>query len=222
MDLSNDDEQSGGDAEGDELDWIENLFGTEFADNLTGNDDDNLLLSFEGNDTVDGGAGADTIWAGNGADTVFGGNGGDSDIFDLGRMASSPYTRFDRDNATDTVIAAASFAENGTVTVFRYSDGQDGTTGTIAIDLIDLSDAFDFDFSVDADTPAEQLSNAFSVVEVGRSAQIRDADGNTWFILHEESNGTDWYARPEFVFVTVGDYTLEWDIANGATEWELV
>jgi Ca2+-binding RTX toxin-like protein len=60
---------SGGDAQGDTLQSIENLLGSAFADTLTGN---------AGNNTITGGGGADTISGGLGADTLNGGAGGDS------------------------------------------------------------------------------------------------------------------------------------------------
>lgn len=59
---------SGGDAEGDELDTIENVIGSAFDDTLTGNDSDNVL---------EGGAGNDLLNGGNGNDTLIGGLGND-------------------------------------------------------------------------------------------------------------------------------------------------
>ena len=51
---------SGGDAEGDTLDSIENLSGSGHDDTLTGNAGNNVLEGGDGADTLDGGAGIDT------------------------------------------------------------------------------------------------------------------------------------------------------------------
>ncbi|MCV2891401.1 CHRD domain-containing protein [Ruegeria aquimaris] len=55
-----DDLAAGGDAAGDELRNFVNIVGSLFADNLTGNAQDNRLRGDEGNDVLDGGEGIDT------------------------------------------------------------------------------------------------------------------------------------------------------------------
>ena len=52
---------TGGDAEGDTLDSIENLSGSAFEDSLTGNARNNVLSGRAGADLLDGGAGTDTV-----------------------------------------------------------------------------------------------------------------------------------------------------------------
>lgn len=69
---------SGGYAQGDILDDIENLTGSLYADILIGNDEANILSGFSGNDTIKGGGGADTLYGDNGDDTLIGGTGGDT------------------------------------------------------------------------------------------------------------------------------------------------
>ena len=61
---------SGGDAEGDTLFNIENLFGSRYDDELYGNDEANVLWGMEGNDVLIGGGGGDEIDGGEGVDTV--------------------------------------------------------------------------------------------------------------------------------------------------------
>ena len=61
---------SGGFAAGDTLSGIENIFGSDRGDTLTGNSGDNVLTGFGGNDTFVGGLGADEIDGGNGTDTI--------------------------------------------------------------------------------------------------------------------------------------------------------
>ena len=103
----------GGDAEGDELDGIENLTGSAHADSLWGDDGINVLRGMHGNDTLKGFGGADTIYGGgdndslhgmDGADTLRGeagndvldgGNGGDTMIGGLGNDTYIVDSRFD-------------------------------------------------------------------------------------------------------------------------------
>ncbi|MDA1325110.1 MAG: cadherin domain-containing protein, partial [Proteobacteria bacterium] len=68
----------GGDAQGDELNRIENLTGSLNNDTLTGDSHNNVLTGLAGNDTLTGGDGSDTFvfGAGGGSDTVSGGAGG--------------------------------------------------------------------------------------------------------------------------------------------------
>jgi Ca2+-binding RTX toxin-like protein len=91
---------SGGDATGDLLTNIENLYGSSFDDHLTGdngantiggelgddtlvgNGGNDILTGEGGNDNLDGGDGADRLVGGDGADTIHGGN--DADSIDAG------------------------------------------------------------------------------------------------------------------------------------------
>jgi Ca2+-binding RTX toxin-like protein len=90
---------SGGDAQGDQLNSIENLIGSSYDDGLFGDNGDNslageggndVLLGFggndylmgsSGNDSLNGGAGLDVIYGGDGADTLFGGTDADTFLF---------------------------------------------------------------------------------------------------------------------------------------------
>jgi Ca2+-binding RTX toxin-like protein len=68
---------TGGDAAGDTLTGIENLYGSDHADTLTGDSADNILTGAAGDDTLSGNAGDDTLIGGSGADTITGGDGVD-------------------------------------------------------------------------------------------------------------------------------------------------
>jgi len=68
---------SGGDATGDVLIDIERLFGSQFADDLTGNAQNNTISGLNGNDIINGGAGDDNLFGGNGDDQLTGGAGAD-------------------------------------------------------------------------------------------------------------------------------------------------
>jgi Ca2+-binding RTX toxin-like protein len=72
------DTASGGDAEGDELNSIENVTGSAYADNLWGNDGANVLRGMNGNDSLKGFGGADTLWGGEGHDDLYGMDGVDT------------------------------------------------------------------------------------------------------------------------------------------------
>jgi len=61
---------SGGDAQGNALDGIENLVGSAFADTLKGDAGDNRLDGGAGDDLLEGGVGADALIGGSGADTA--------------------------------------------------------------------------------------------------------------------------------------------------------
>lgn len=73
---------SGGEAEGDVLNGIENLFGSHFADRLTGDDGDNRLNGYEGADVLSGGGGNDFLRGRYDKDTLTGGSGSDTFYFD--------------------------------------------------------------------------------------------------------------------------------------------
>ena len=70
-------EGNGGDAEGDTMTSIENVFGSVFNDILTGNDQDNYLYGGPGNDTLNGSMGTNILEGGSGDDVLNG--GGESD-----------------------------------------------------------------------------------------------------------------------------------------------
>jgi|GEM_PF-2275048 len=78
---------SGADAHGDVLTNIENLFGSNFDDSLTGDGGDNIINGFGGDDTIlglsgnnllEGGLGDDTFISHLGIDTINGGGGRDT------------------------------------------------------------------------------------------------------------------------------------------------
>jgi Ca2+-binding RTX toxin-like protein len=88
----------------DTLIGIENLFGSQQADQLTGNSGANKLEGDLGNDILIGGDGADTLQGGLGSDTLTGGAG--SDVFSLSDWTSAaPST--DIDTITDFAVGNA-------------------------------------------------------------------------------------------------------------------
>lgn len=69
----------------DTLISIENVFGTEGDDAITGNDQDNVLAGKHGDDNLIGLGGDDLLIAGGGLDTLTGGGGNDRILVGLGR-----------------------------------------------------------------------------------------------------------------------------------------
>jgi len=67
----------GGDAEGDILVNIENIFGSQYSDDLTGSSDNNLIFGFDGDDEIYGLGGDDYLEGGQGGDFLDGGSGND-------------------------------------------------------------------------------------------------------------------------------------------------
>ena len=74
VDLSNSNNNMGGDAAGDILLQIEGIIGSAFADSLTGRVGDDTLDGGKGNDTLKGGDGFDELLGGAGNDALFGGD----------------------------------------------------------------------------------------------------------------------------------------------------
>src|SRR5262249_34798712 len=72
-----DDTASGGDAQGDQLDNIEILIGSAYADTLSGDDGDNALDGRGGENTLYGYGGADGLWGGDDDDRLYGGDDAD-------------------------------------------------------------------------------------------------------------------------------------------------
>ncbi|OWJ66131.1 calcium-binding protein [Inquilinus limosus] len=68
---------SGGDAEGDTLAGIENLYGSSFDDHLSGDDGRNIIGGELGNDTIVGNGGDDSLSGEGGDDSLDGGDGND-------------------------------------------------------------------------------------------------------------------------------------------------
>ncbi|MDG5467960.1 Ig-like domain-containing protein [Deltaproteobacteria bacterium IMCC39524] len=90
---------TGGHAQDDRLDRVENLIGSNHYDKLTGNDDPNILSGGLGNDSLYGGLGNDTLYGEDGYDWIYGGDG--EDYLDGG---AGEYTRLYGENGDDTII----------------------------------------------------------------------------------------------------------------------
>ncbi len=100
----------GGDAEGDTLQSIENLTGSDYGDTLVGNAGSNKLYGLNGNDSLAGGEGDDILDGGSGNDSMLGGKGNDTYYVD----STNDTTIENANEGTDTVYSSVSYmlAEN--------------------------------------------------------------------------------------------------------------
>jgi Ca2+-binding RTX toxin-like protein len=175
------DAAAGGDAEGDELDSIENINGSSFHDDLWGHDGANILNGEGGDDTLKGFGGADTLSGGFGNDWLYGMDGFDT------LYGGSGMDMLSGGNGDDTLIGGANgdrmvgganadtFVFNRTSDIGRGSlDSSDYdliTDFEIGIDRIDLS-------AIDANS-LEGGNQAFTVVGAftGQAGQLMIVEG---------------------------------------------
>jgi subtilisin-like proprotein convertase family protein len=136
---------------------IENVFGGDGNDTITGNSADNHLVGGRGDDTLAGGAGNDVLEGGTGNDTFTGGAGNDkidggagTDTAILSGNHSSYTISFDSIGANFTVADQRPGTPDGVdtatqVEAFQFTDGQstyNSSTGTIASQTInDIANA---------------------------------------------------------------------------------
>jgi len=119
--IANDGLGSGG---RDTLQSIEDLYGSDLSDQLTGNNQANELIGFAGRDTLRGEGGSDTLSGGNDNDRLLGGSGNDF----LDGMAGSDF--LDGESGSDTV-----FGDLGADTL-RGGAGNDSLNGSNGRDLL--------------------------------------------------------------------------------------
>ena len=109
---------TGGEAAGDSFSGIENVRGSDFADDLSGDTARNLILAGAGDDTVTGGGGADVLHGEAGNDTLTGGSDGDelwggagADVLD--GAGGNDWARYDDSTAGVTVDLGAGTGSGG-------------------------------------------------------------------------------------------------------------
>lgn len=127
----------GGHAAGDQLIGIENVFGSNFGDSLTGDSVGNRLIGLDGNDTLTGLGGADVLVGGRGNDTLAGSDGeddlagGDGDDVMTGGIDSD---RLDGGAGNDNLQGEAG------ADVLVGGDGNDTLLGDALIDAVGADD----------------------------------------------------------------------------------
>ena len=131
---------SGGHAEGDTFTSLENLFGSEFDDALTGDAGANELRGNGGSDTLEGGAGADTLDGGDGVDTASYAGSAAGVTIDLQlNTASGGDAEGDTLTNIENVIGSAfddTLIGDGGVNVLDGGDGNDSLNGRVGDDTL--------------------------------------------------------------------------------------
>lgn len=171
---------------------IENATGGRGADDITGNDEDNIIRGEDGADTIDAGAGDDVIYGGYGADTIHMGDG--NDVFN--------------DNTQGTVNGFDIVYGGAGDDTFNGGWGDDTFYGNDGDDTIDGGNAFDF---IDA-------GGGNDIVYGGTGKDtVYLSDGNDYF---EDEFQFGWRAQ-DTVYGGVGNDTIVAyggeDILDGGT-----
>ncbi len=125
VDLSNAGAQSTVSAGTDTLSNFENLTGSLFGDDLTGDGNANIISGLDGADTINGGGGADTILGGDGNDILTGGAGDDT-IYGatiIGQSGLETVLQDDEDEWHSVTFAATIINPVIKMTVLTNDDG---------------------------------------------------------------------------------------------------
>ncbi|MBV6631426.1 MAG: calcium-binding protein [Alphaproteobacteria bacterium] len=116
---------------------FENVIGTNFNDNITGNASANYISGSNGNDTIWSGGGADTIIGGNGVDSMNGGGG--DDLFILTSGGGDIVNGGAGVDAIDVTGATES------ATLFLWGNVSIGSGPQITISNVEIAYGTDFD-----------------------------------------------------------------------------
>ena len=126
----------GGTAEGDTLFDIENLYGSNHYDILTGNDQANTIYAGEGGGWIKGGGGADTLWGSLGAfdDFLDGGTGidhmhgwGGNDTYYVDSRDDVVFERWDEGTTDRLLTSVTYYLSNDTHVEILATTNPDGT-----------------------------------------------------------------------------------------------
>ncbi|MDQ1195402.1 cadherin domain-containing protein [Agrobacterium sp. SORGH_AS 787] len=192
---------SGGYAAGDVLTGIENIYGTNFDDTLTGTSGVNDIRGGSGDDVIEGLGGADTLDGGAGIDTVSYANSGVGVTVDLGRTTAqvsagdasgdilSNFEKVLGSAHADTLIAAAMGS------TLMGAAGNDTLVAGAGADVIDGgSDSDTVDYS--ASTAAVTVNLATQTASGGYAqgdtiANIENVLGSAWNDVLTGDQGTN-------------------------------
>lgn len=147
VDLSLTSAQNTGGGGTDTLLNIENLYGTTYADTLTGSSANNMLFGGAGNDTIFGAAGDDFLAGGAGNDTLSGGDGDDTVSYDDGDATGvvvNLATGVATGHGTDTLISVESVYSGAGDDNLTGSAGDNYLGGGAGNDTISAGGGADF------------------------------------------------------------------------------
>ncbi len=180
------------------LSGIEDVRGTNAADTITGDGNDNSLTGFNGADTLNGGGGDDTLSGGAGIDTLNGGDGSDwvnnyRDVFYDGgtqgvvvNLANQTQTdAFGNadiissiENAQGTQLADTLIGDAGS-NIFRGQDGNDTINGGDGIDTVQAYAGSTWEAWQDEATVHVRGTMGWIVNVSNGSGTVRDQFGDT-------------------------------------------
>ncbi|MFE0753923.1 calcium-binding protein, partial [Inquilinus sp. NPDC058860] len=141
---------SGGEAQGDTFNGVENVYGGKAGDTLTGNAGANILKGYDGSDRLSGGDGNDILNGGTGGDAINGGAGIDLVTYfdstvgvtvNLATGTGSGGTAHGDTLAAIEAVNGSTHADtligNSAANTLRGSDGNDFLRGGAGADILD-------------------------------------------------------------------------------------
>lgn len=170
VDLGNNVNNSGSEAAGDTLINVENVIGTDFGDDLTGDGNGNMLNGGTGDDDLNGAAGNDTLIGGSGFDLLIAGAGNDILRGDAG---GDTLVLNDNLTAQDKLDGGAGFdlLKLSASAVYGTKGVTFGATTLINTESIELGDGDSYKLTLsNATNTFGQLSNGDSGLTVDGSA----------------------------------------------------
>lgn len=163
---------SDGDAEGDKVTQVEDILGSAFADELTGNKDDNVIIGGAGADKLDGGLGNDTV-SYVGAPDV--GNDGTGVVVDLTKQDGVQAQGGDSDEAGDILQGFENIIGSDYDDTLTGDDGDNIIEGGAGADTIHGGDGNDTLSYYSSSTGVDVKINANGTI----TASGGDAAGDT-------------------------------------------
>ena len=176
---------SGGHAQGDTLNNIENIIGSNHANTLTGDASGNVLTGGQNRDTLDGGAGNDELYGEGGPDTLRGAAGADA----LDGGAGTDSADYSGSNAAVTVnlkdsTASGGHAQGDTLTKIENIIGSahaDTLTGDASDNILEGGGGADaLHGGIGIDTADYSGAAAGVTVNLATGVHTGDAQGDTF------------------------------------------
>jgi Ca2+-binding RTX toxin-like protein len=195
-----------GDAEGDELNSIENLNGSAFDDHLYGHDGINVLVGRDGDDTLKGFGANDTLRGEDGNDYMDGGSGADAMVGGLGDDI------YIVDNAGDAVTESGGQGMD----VVRISTSWTMTAGADIETLETIDETDDVAINLTGNATGNQIignDGANTINGGGGVDEMIGRDGNdTYFVENAADSVTEFAGQGTDQVRT----SVSWTLTDGA------